>query len=129
MDNIITFTDLNAWKEAHKLVLMVYQATKKFPMEEKYCLVPQLRRAVISITSNLAEGFCRRGKKDKINFYNISVSSLTETQNQVILSRDLEYLNKDEFSKIWNQTIVVQKLIFGLIKGAINHNLPIIHNT
>jgi len=129
MDNIITFTDLNAWKEAHKLVLMVYQATKKFPMEEKYCLVPQLRRAVISITSNLAEGFCRRGKKDKINFYNISVSSLTETQNQVILSRDLEYLNKDEFSKIWNQTIVVQKLIFGLIKGAINHNLPIIHNS
>ena len=129
MNNIITFTDLNAWKEAHKLVLMVYQATKKFPMEEKYCLVPQLRRAVISITSNLAEGFCRRGKKDKINFYNISVSSLTETQNQVILSRDLEYLNKDEFSKIWNQTIVVQKLIFGLIKGAINHNLPIIHNS
>lgn len=129
MGNIITFTDLNAWKEAHKLVLMVYQATKKFSMEEKYCLVPQLRHVVISITSNLAEGFCRRGKKDKINFYNISVSSLTETQNQVILSRDLEYLNKDEFSKIWNQTIVVQKLIFGLIKGAINHNLPIIHNT
>jgi len=129
MNNIITFTDLNAWKEAHRLVLMIYQITKKFPTEEKYCLVPQLRRAVISITSNIAEGFCRRGKKDKINFYNISVSSLTETQNQVILSRDLEYLNGDEFTKIWNQTIVAQKLIFGLIKGAVNYSLPIIHNT
>lgn len=127
MNNITVFTDLNTWREAHKLVLIIYQTTKKFPAEEKYCLIPQLRRAVISITSNIAEGFCRRGKKDKINFYNIALSSLTETQNQVILSKDLNYTNEDEFTKIWNQTIVVQKLIFGLIKGAVNYNFP--HNS
>lgn len=122
MDKVIVFTDLNAWKEAHKLALMIYQITKNFPAEERFCLVPQLRRAVVSITSNIAEGFCRRGKNDKINFYNIAISSLTETQNQIILSRDLGYINEDEFSKIWNQTIIVQKLVFGIIKGAVSYN-------
>lgn len=122
MDKVIVFTDLNAWKEAHKLALMIYQITKNFPAEERFCLVPQLRRAVVSITSNIAEGFCRRGKNDKINFYNIAISSLTETQNQIILSRDLGYINENEFSKIWNQTIIVQKLVFGIIKGAVSYN-------
>jgi len=122
MDKITVFTDLNAWKEAHKLALMIYQITKNFPVEEKFCLVPQLRRAGVSVTSNIAEGFCRRGKNDKINFYNIAVSSLTETQNQMILSRDLGYIKEDEFFKIWNQTIVVQKLVFGIIKGAVSYN-------
>lgn len=129
MDKIITFTDLNTWKEAHKLVLMIYQLTKKFPSEEKYCLVPQLTRAAVSITSNIAEGFCRKGKKEKINFYYIALSSLTETQNQIILSKDLAYIDKDEYTQIWNQTIVVQKLIFGIIKGAANYPISIIHNS
>lgn len=122
MDKVVTFTDLNTWKEAHRLVLTIYQTTKKFPTEERFCLVPQLNRAAVSITSNIAEGFSRRSKKEKINFYNIAISSLTETQNQIILARDLEYLSQDNFVQTWNQTITVQKLIFGLIKGAMNYN-------
>ncbi len=124
MDKIVVFTDLNAWKEAHKLVLMIYKITKKFPVEERYCLVPQLNRAAVSITSNIAEGFGRQGKREKVNFYHISISSLTETQNQIILAKDLGYIDEGEFAKAWEQTVVVQKLIFGLIKGAASYAKP-----
>ena len=87
-NKIREFTDLKAWQEGHELVIIVYQMTKNFPREEIYSLVDQMRRAATSITSNIAEGFTRRGKNDKVNFYNIAVSSLTEVQNQFILSKD-----------------------------------------
>lgn len=129
MDKVVVFTDLNTWKEAHKLVLMIYKTTKNFPVEERFCLVPQLNRAVVSITSNIAEGFSRQGRKEKVNFYYISIGSLTETQNQVILAKDLGYIQDEEYSKIWSQTIIVQKLIFGLIKGAVGYPKPKIQNS
>jgi len=118
MDKVIVFTDLNAWKEGHRLVLMIYEVTRNFPEKERFCLTIQLNRSVVSVTSNIAEGFTRQSKKEKINFYYIAISSLTEMQNQIIIAKDLNYINEDKFSKIWNQTIVVQKLIFGLIRGA-----------
>lgn len=65
---IAKFTDLVAWQEAHKLVLMIYKMTKIFPAEERYGLVSQMRRASVSITSNIAEGFGRKSAKDKITF-------------------------------------------------------------
>jgi len=118
MDKINSFTDLNTWKEGHKLVLSIYKLTKKFPINERFGLVSQINRAVVSVTSNIAEGFSRPGRKDKINFYYMAVSSLTETQNQLIIARDLGYLNTKEFVNIKDQTVVVQKLIHGLIKSA-----------
>jgi len=63
--NIKTFTDLVVWQEAHELVLAIYKITKNFPKEEMYGLVSQMRRAVISVTSNIAEGFSRRSYKEK----------------------------------------------------------------
>ena len=66
---IQSFTDLEVWKQAHKLVIEIYRVTKKFPKEERYSLVDQMRRAAISITSNIAEGFSRQGKKEKLQFY------------------------------------------------------------
>ncbi|MBU4141633.1 four helix bundle protein [Patescibacteria group bacterium] len=117
---IKSFTDLEAWKEAHKLVLMVYLATKKFPKEELFCLTNQLRRAVISITSNIAEGFSRNSSKEKIQFYFIALGSLTETQNQILVARDLKYLDKENFNKLATQSILVSKLINGLIKYCRN---------
>lgn len=115
---ITKFTDLIAWQEAHKLVLMIYQLTKEFPKEEKYCLVDQLRRAVISITSCIAEGFTRRFPKEKIYFYKTAQGSLTEIQNQLLISKDVGYLNKETFSKVANQTVTVHKLLNGLIKST-----------
>ena len=117
-DKIVYFTDLNAWREAHKLVLMIYEATKRFPKEELFGLVSQMRRSVVSITSNIAEGFSRRSYKDKGKFYITAQGSLTELQNQLLIARDVEYLTTGEYEKIFPQTVVVHKLINGLIKSS-----------
>src|SRR3989338_6098100 len=89
---IAKFTDLIAWQEGHKLVLLIYQITKDFPKDELYGLISQMRRAAVSITSNLAEGFSRRSSKDKNNFYTMSLTSLIELQNQLLISKDVSYL-------------------------------------
>jgi four helix bundle protein len=108
--------DLDAWKEGHKLVLMIYKITKNYPKEEIFGLISQMRRCVVSITSNVAEGFCRNTQKDKTQFYYISKSSITELQNQLIISRDIEYIDNDVFHEMFNQTVKVSKIIFGLIR-------------
>lgn len=113
---IRSFMDLRVWQEAHKLVLLIYTVTKAFPKEELFCLVTQLRRAVISIISNIAEGFSRQFPKEKIQFYFQALSSLTEVQNQIIASKDIGYLTPDLFSKIFDQTTMVSKILNGLLK-------------
>jgi len=75
---IKSFTDLYAWREGHKLVLMIYGATEKFPQKELFGLVSQMRRAIISTTSNIAEGFRRNTKKEKYQFYSMAEGSITE---------------------------------------------------
>ena len=119
---IISFRDLKAWQEAHKLTLLIYKATKQFPKEEIYCLVSQLRRAVISITSNIAEGFSRQSSKEKIHFYSFANGSLVEIQSQILISKDLGYIDQDIFNVLYGETILVQKLINGLIKSLKKHN-------
>jgi four helix bundle protein len=111
------FTDLNAWKEGHKLVLMVYEIVRTFPSKEQFILTSQIVRAVISITCNIAEGFGRRTIKEKIQFYSTSQGSLREVQNQLIIAKDVGYIEKDTFDELWEQTIIVHKLISGLIKS------------
>ncbi len=84
---IRSFTDLNAWKEGHKLVLEIYKFTQKFPKEEQFGLTNQLRRAVVSFTSNIAEGFSRNSYKEKLQFYSMALGSLTEVQNQLLVGK------------------------------------------
>lgn len=115
---IKSFTDLFAWEEAHALALIVYKVTSKFPKEEMFGLVSQMRRCAVSIVSNIAEGFSRNTYKDKIQFYCISQGSVTELQSQALIARDVEFLPKDDFKKIADQTIKVNKLINGLIKKS-----------
>jgi len=115
---IKSFTDLRAWQEGHQLVLEIYKITKKFPKDELFGLTSQLRRAVVSITSNIAEGFSRNSHKEKTQFYFISIGSLTETQNQLLIARDLEYITKEEFQKAAQQTVIISKIINGLIKSS-----------
>ena len=117
-EKIRSFTDLDAWKEAYKLTLELYKLTKQFPKEELFALVIQLRRAVISITSNIAEGFSRQSYKEKVQFYSISLGSLSEVQNQLYVSKGLNYITQKDFDTIAQQTIVVSKLLNGLLKGA-----------
>ena len=115
---IKSFTDLDAWKEAHKLVLIIYKITKDFPKEEMFGLTSQIRRAAVSITSNIAEGFSRQTYKDKIHFYFMAKGSLTELQNQLLIAKDIGYVGNKDFINVANQIVVAHKLLNGLIKKS-----------
>ena len=85
------FRELKVWQKAHALVLEIYKLTKTFPKEELYGLTSQLRRSGFSVPANIAEGFKKRGQKDKARFYNIAQGSLEETRYYLILAEDLGY--------------------------------------
>lgn len=112
------FTDLYTWQEGHKLVLMVYKETNNFPDRERFGITDQMRRAVVSITSNIAEGFSRRSAKDKNRFYDMAQASLVELQNQLIISKDIKYLPEDKFKIIAEQSIITNKLLYGLLRST-----------
>jgi four helix bundle protein len=115
---ITSFTKLVAWQEGHSLVLMVYKAVKKFPRDELFGLTSQIKRAVVSITSNIAEGFSRYTYKDKTHFYYIALGSLTETQNQIIIAKDVGYISESEFCELIDKVNLVSKILYGLIKKS-----------
>jgi four helix bundle protein len=116
MERIVCFEQLQAWQEAHKLVLMVYQATKGFPGEEKFGLVSQMRQAAVSVPANIAEGFKRRGIQEKMRFYNISEGSLEELKYYFVLSKDLGYVPSNE--ELAAQSEMVGRLLNGLIAST-----------
>ena len=86
-----SFEDLGVWQKAHQLTLTVYRLTASFPAAERYGLVSQMRRAAVSVPANIAEGFGKRGTRDKLNYYNIARGSLEELRYYAILARDLGY--------------------------------------
>src|SRR3989344_1808308 len=108
MDNknkkIESFKDLIAWQKGHELVLEIYKITKAFPKEEQFGLTNQLRRAAVSLTSNIAEGFSRRSYKEKSQFYSMALGSLTEVQNQLLIAEDIGYISKQNSSKLGEET-------------------------
>jgi four helix bundle protein len=116
------FKDLLVWQKAHFLVLTVYKITKNFPKQEIFSLVDQMRRAGVSVSSNIAEGFSRQSQKNKINFYHMSLGSLRELENQIIISVDLNYLSRDQYGKIQILIQEVDRMLNGLIR-SINKKL------
>ena len=116
MGKIESFRQLEAWQEAHRLVLIVYQVTKAFPSDERFGLVAQMRRAAISIPANIVEGFKRRGIQDKLRFYNISEGSLEEVKYYCILSKDLGYISSSD--DLTTQSETVGRLPNGLIRST-----------
>ena len=113
---IKSFTDLDVWRKSHQLVLMTYKVTKTFPKDELFALISQMRRAAISITSNIAEGFSRQSYKEKVQFYSMAHGSLTELQNQLLIARDVGYIEKDSFDRISVQSVDAHKLINAFIR-------------
>ncbi len=94
------FTDLIVWQKAHQFVLAIYKMTQNFPREEVYGLTSQFRRAAVSIPANIAEGFRKKGKKDKAKFFNIAEGSLEECKYYLILTKDLGYAEVKEESDL-----------------------------
>src|SRR3989338_10821262 len=115
MNAIKSYKELVAWQEGHKLVLMVYRNTGDFPKSKLFGLVSQMRRCAVSITSNIAEGFSRRSKKEKIHFYTFSLGSLMELENQTLVSRDLTFITDDEFNCLQTQIDLCRRLMYGII--------------
>lgn len=112
------FTDLKAWQEGHKLVILSYMITKTFPKKETYSLTDQMRRAAASITSNIAEGFGRQTYKEKVRFFYLAQGSLIELKNQILIARDVGYLETAGFKKLNEQANTAHKLLQGLIKKS-----------
>lgn len=112
------FTDLNTWKESHKLVIEIYNITKEFPKEEMFGLVSQMRRCAVSITSNIAEGFSRQSYREKIQFYSIAQGSMTELQNQLLIAKDIGFLIEERFQAVAEQAVICHKLLNALIKKS-----------
>lgn len=118
MKTISDFYELDAWKESKKLTLLIYKETKKFPRDERYGLIDQIRRATVSIMANVAEGFGRYHFADKIRFYYQARGSLKEVQNFIFLSKELNYLSEANAKLLWIQSKNTEKLINGLIRSA-----------
>lgn len=117
MGKIVAFQDLIAWQKGHDLVLRIYELSKLFPKDEQFLLTNQIRRAVVSITSNIAEGFSRRTLKDKTSFYYISLGSLTEVQNQLLIAKDLDYISEELYDTVLQSTVEEHKTINALIRS------------
>lgn len=116
MAGIKKFEELIVWQKAHELVLKIYKLSNDFPKYEEFGLKSQLRRAGVSIPSNIAEGFKRKYLKDSCHFYNISQGSLEEVKYQLLLAKDLRYVENQEHDQIILLANEVGKLLHGWIK-------------
>ena len=115
-----SFEKLEVWKESMKLVKIIYDVTKSFPISEKYGLTSQLRRATVSISSNLAEGTSRISNKDKAHFTTLSFSSAMEVLNQILIAKELEFLSEEKYLEIRKKISKITNMLNSLRKSQIN---------
>ena len=108
------FENLSAWQEARKLVISVYQLLDDFPKFESYALCDQIRRSIVSVPSNLAEGSGRISTKEQLHFYEIAYGSLTESLCQLDIAHDLEYITDQEFNNEKERINTIGKQLSGL---------------
>ena len=117
--------DLEAWKKSIDLVTMVYSEVKKFPEDERFGLVSQIKRAAISIPSNIAEGAARFSDKEMLRFLDISIGSLAELETQFIIAENLGYFNNTNLYKVFNENIAI---ITGLKKYLLKKTQSLNHS-
>lgn len=108
---INSFEDLIVWQESQILAVQIYKITKLFPKDELFGLTSQVRRAVSSVSANIAEGFGRASLNDKRHFMTIAYGSLLETKNFLYLAHKLNYIDKSELDTLLKQTVSCQKLL------------------
>ena len=117
-----SFEQIVAWQKAHSFTVMVYQTTMAFPKEELFGLTSQFRRAAVSIEANIAEGYKKLSKADKLRFLNISEGSLAECRNYIILSKDLGYVDDEHYNQLFYTIEETSKLLSAYSLGIINNN-------
>lgn len=117
-NKIKNFKDLESWKFSHNFVLSIYKISVNFPEQEKFGLTNQMRRASVSVTSNIVEGFGRSTKKDKINFYTMAKASLLEVESQILIAKDLGYISEKDSLSLVSDCDRIGRLISGMIKSA-----------
>ena len=115
------FEDIIAWKNAHSLVILVYRITKTFPDYERFGLCSQFQRAAVSIPANIAEGYKKLSKADKLRFFNISQGSIEECRYYCILSRDLGYINEQVYTQLLQKILDTSYILNSYIKGVIEN--------
>ena len=115
---IQNFTDISAWKHAHALRIDVLKIIRDFPQAYQFGLSAQMQRCSISVGSNIAEGFGRSSLKERVRFLVIAKASLIELQDQIIVAKDLELVNKKVFDKLVEQSITTHKILNGLIRST-----------
>lgn len=113
-----THKDLRVWEEAVNYVTKIYKLSSAFPKSEIYGLTNQMRRAATSIPSNLAEGAARRSKKEWIQFLYIALGSASELDTQLLIAKNLEFIDDDSYSKFQIELENISKMLNGLIKHA-----------
>lgn len=109
------YKELSIWKKSVELGTDIYKLTKRFPADEKFGLISQMRRSTISVPSNIAEGAGRKSNKEFAQFLSISYGSLCELDTQLIISSNLGYVKEDELAHLSNRIVELQKMIFSLI--------------
>ncbi len=112
-----TFKDLKVWEKSYNLSLEIYKITKNFPTEERFGLVSQLRRAVVSIPSNIAEGYGRRYLKQYVQFLCVAYGSGAELETQLLLAKDLGYIEGARFSDLIQRYYEIERMLMALIKS------------
>ncbi|MBQ8051732.1 MAG: four helix bundle protein [Bacteroidaceae bacterium] len=98
-----TFREVRAWQKAHDFVLAFYATKQMFPEDEKFALVPQFQRAAVSIAANIAEGYKKLSKADKLRFFNIAQGSLEECRYYIILAHDVGYYDETTANNMWEK--------------------------
>lgn len=111
------FKQLEAWQLAYRLTLKIHRETKSFPVSERYGLTSQLRRAAVSVPSNIAEGCGRGGDKELVQFLRIARGSINEIECQLLIARDLEYLERACWQDLNEDSQRISRMIRGLISS------------
>ncbi|MBP5338125.1 MAG: four helix bundle protein [Prevotella sp.] len=119
---LYSFENVVAWQKAHTFTVSVYTITRDFPKEELYGLTSQFRRATVSIEANIAEGYKKLSKADKLRFFNISQGSLEECRNYILLSRDLKFINDEGIQLLYQQIEQASWFLNKYCQGIINNN-------
>jgi len=116
------FKNLKVWEKAHSFVFKIYKITNEFPKEDQYNLVSQIRRAAVSIPTNIAEGCGKNSSIELARYCQISMGSTTELEYLLLLSNELNYISDDKYKNLYNELVEIKKMLSSLLQKIRKEN-------